>query len=124
MSLSFFTDQCVPREITERLKAANFAVVLLREALPIRSPDPQVIGEAQKRDAILLSLNGDFSDIIVYPPSAYGGIIAMQLHNHPETIPTLMQNLIVFLQANPDRDFYRGKLFIVEPHRIRIRETA
>jgi predicted nuclease of predicted toxin-antitoxin system len=121
MSLLFFSDQCVPREITERLKAAEFAVVVLRDVMPIRSPDPEVIAEAQRRDAILLSLNGDFSDIITYPPSAYGGIIAIQLHNHPETIPTLMTNLVTFLRANAERDFYRGRLFIVEPHRIRIR---
>jgi predicted nuclease of predicted toxin-antitoxin system len=121
MSLLFFSDQCVPREITEQLKAAEFSVVVLRDVMPIRSPDPEVIAEAQKRDAILVSLNGDFSDIIVYPPSAYGGIIAIQLHNHPETIPTLMANLVRFIRANKERDFYRGRLFIVEPHRIRIR---
>lgn len=121
MSLSFFSDQCVPREICDRLKDANFPVVVLRDVLPIRSPDSAVIAEAQKRNAILVSLNGDFSDILVYPPSAYGGIIAIQLNNHPETIPTLMQNLITFLRANPERDYYQGKLFVVEPHRIRIR---
>lgn len=121
MSLLFFSDQCVPREITDLFKAANYPVVLLREALPIQSPDPEVIAEAQRREAILVSLNGDFSDIITYPPASYGGIIAIQLHNHPEVIPLLMQNLIAFLRANPDREFYRGKLFIVEPHRIRIR---
>lgn len=122
MSLLFFSDQCVPREITDQLKAADFQVVQLREVLPIRSLDPEVIAAAQERDAILVSLNGDFADILVYPPSAYAGVIAIQLHNHPETIPTLMGNLLAYLKANPARDFYRGKLFIVEPHRIRIRE--
>ena len=121
MSLLFFSDHCVPREITDQLKSSGFLVVLLRDAMPVRSPDPEVISEAQKRDAILLSLNGDFSDIIVYPPAAYGGIFAIQLHNHPETIPILMQNLITFLKTNPDREFFRGKLLVVEPHRIRIR---
>lgn len=121
MSLSFFSDQCVPREITDELKSAGFAVTLLREVLPINSPDPAVIAAAQKREAILITLNGDFSDLITYPPAEYGGIIAIQLHNHPETIPSLMRNLIGYLQANPQREFFRGKLLIVEPHRIRIR---
>lgn len=121
MSLPFFSDQCVPREISERLRLAGHHVVLLRDVMSIRSPDGDVIVEAQKRDSILLSLNGDFSDIIVYPPAEYGGIIAIQLHNHPETIPGLMAHLMGFLTANPMRDYYRGKLFVVEPHRIRIR---
>ena len=42
--------------------------------------------------------------------------------NHPETIPSLMERLAVFLAANPDQTFYHRKLIIVEPHRIRIRE--
>ena len=48
--------------------------------------------------------------------------IAIQLKNHPETIPLLMQQLVAFLSAHPIQTFYRGKLFIVEPHRIRIRQ--
>ena len=121
MSLDFFSDQCVPAEISDLLRQ-NHRVTLLREVLPVRSIDPVVIAKAQELDAILLSLNGDFSDIVAYPPSAYGGIIAIQLHNHPEVIPSLMRYLVEFLASNPDRAFYRGKLFLVEPHRIRIRE--
>ena len=55
MSLRFFSDQCVPSEITASLKRGGHEVTLLREVLPIQM-------------------------------------------------------------------FYRGKLFVVEPHRIRIRE--
>jgi predicted nuclease of predicted toxin-antitoxin system len=122
MSLRFLTDQCVPREMTNLLSNAKFDVRLLRDVLPIRSLDPVVIQKAQELDAILFSLNGDFSDIVTYPPSQFGGIIAAQLHNHPEIIPSLMQRLVSFLTTNPDRNFYRGKLLIVEVHRIRIRE--
>jgi predicted nuclease of predicted toxin-antitoxin system len=122
MSLRFFSDQCVPREITDTLTNQGCAVVLLRDALPVRTPDPTVIAQAQQLDAILVSLNGDFADIVAYPPAAYGGIIAIQLHNHPETIPSLMGRLCAFLAENPNQAFYRGMLVIVEPHRIRIRE--
>ena len=120
MSLHFFSDQCVPSEITLLLKREHH-VTLLREVLPIRSLDPVVIAKAQELGAILLSLNGDFSDIVAYPPENFGGVIAIQLHNHPEVIPSLMQRLLDFCASNPEREFYRGKLLIVEPHRIRIR---
>jgi|SRR5436309_781062 len=122
MSLRFFSDQCVPTEITETLKRQAHEVTVLRDVLPIRSIDPVVIAKAQALGAILISLDGDFADIVDYPPSDYGGIIAIQLKNHPETIPLLMQQLVAFLSANPIQTFYRGKLFIVEPHRIRIRQ--
>ncbi|HMJ88896.1 MAG TPA: DUF5615 family PIN-like protein [Candidatus Acidoferrum sp.] len=121
MSLHFFSDQCVPSEIADILKQ-HHRVTLLREVLPIRSPDPTVIAKAQELGAVLLSLNGDFSDIVAYPPAAFGGIIAIQLHNHPEVIPSIMKRLLDFCSSNPEQEFFRGKLVIVEPHRIRIRQ--
>lgn len=121
MSLRFFSDQCVPLEIAEALRHAGHEVTLLRDVMPIRSPDSAVITKAQALGCLLLSLNGDFADIVTYPPSNYCGIVALQLHNHPEIIPQLMARLTAFLAANPDPQFYRGKLLIVEVHRIRIR---
>ena len=62
-----------------------------------------------------------FADITTYPPANYGGIVALQLHNHPEIISHLLANLGRFLERQIERQFFRGKLFIVEVHRIRIR---
>ena len=67
-------------------------------------------------------MNGDFADITTYPPGSYNGIVAIQLNNHPETIPYLMAGLTRFLSDHTDQKFYKGKLLIIEPHRIRIRE--
>ena len=94
----------------------------LREVLPIRSLDPVVIAKAQELGAVLVSLNGDFADIVAYPPGNYLGIVAIQLHNHPEIIPQLMERLVAFLGGHPDQEFYRGKLLLVESHRVRIRQ--
>jgi predicted nuclease of predicted toxin-antitoxin system len=60
MRLRVLCDQCVPAEIADRLRRADHEVTLLREVLPIRAPDPEVIGKAGELDAILVSLNGDF----------------------------------------------------------------
>lgn len=84
MSLRFLSDQYVPAEMTGILRRHGHHVSLLRDVLPIRSIDPIVFAKAQELTAILLTLNGDFSDIVTYPPAAYQGIIAVQLHNHPE----------------------------------------
>jgi predicted nuclease of predicted toxin-antitoxin system len=122
MSLRFFSDQCVPTEITASLTRQGHTVILLREVIPVNSRDPVVLAKAQELGAILLSLNSDFADITVYLPSNCGGIVAIQLNDHPETIPYLMAGLTRFLSDHPDQMFYRGKLLLVEPHRIRIRE--
>lgn len=121
MSLGFLADQCVPSSIEGSLRQKGHTVTRLRDVLPIRSPDERVIAKAVELDLVLLSLNGDFADIVTYPPARYCGIVAIQLHNHPETIPAVMRQLHGYLDAHTDQREYIGKLLIVEPHRIRIR---
>ena len=79
------------------------------------------MSQAQALDAVLVCLNGDFSDIVSFPPADYKGIIALQVRNHPEVFPRLIGRLAEYLSANPSQDHYTGKLFLVEAHRIRVR---
>jgi predicted nuclease of predicted toxin-antitoxin system len=120
MGLRFFVDHCVPASIIQSLRNANHDVLLLKEHLPTDSSDEEVILKAQQCHAVLVSLNGDFADIIRFPPANYKGIISVQLKNHPEVIPALLQRLQDYLSSNSDMSHYQGKLFIVEVHRIRI----
>lgn len=122
MSLRFFIDQCVPNSIAQILREAGHEVFVLGNYLPVESPDIKVIAKAQEFNSILVSLNGDFSDIVTYPPKEYQGIISIQLRNHPEIIPQLMTRLIEYLSLNNSSDHYQGKLLLVEVYRIRIRE--
>ena len=55
----------------------------------MESPDENVIAKAQEIDAILLSMNGDFADIVTYPPKDYTGIVALQIRNDPEVLELL-----------------------------------
>jgi predicted nuclease of predicted toxin-antitoxin system len=122
VSLKFFIDQCVPASIGQFLREAGHNVLILKDYLPIESPDEIVIAKAQELTAILVSLNGDFADIVAYPPANYGGIVSIQLRNHPEIIPLLMQRLLDYISSHGDTEYYQGKLLIVEVNRIRIRE--
>jgi predicted nuclease of predicted toxin-antitoxin system len=122
MGCRFFADHCVSNAIMLTLREGGHEVVRLREQLPVESPDAIVIAKAQQLDAILLSLNGDFADIVAYPPADYQGIIALQVRNHPEIIPQLMKRLQDYLSSHADGEYYRGKLLVVEVHRIRVRQ--
>ncbi len=119
--MRFFADHCVPRSVDVALEEGGHEVVQLRDELPTDASDSVVIETAQRLDALLLSLNGDFADIVRYPPSEFGGIIALQVRNRPEAIPRIMSRLNKYVAAHPDRDHYRGTLFLVEAHRIRVR---
>lgn len=121
MSLRFFADHCVPMSVIRTLREAGHEVLRLTDYNPADSPDKLVISKAQQLNAILISLNGDFADIVTYPPAGYKGILALQVRNHPETIPQLLERLKAYLSAHDDMESYSGKLLIVEPHRIRSR---
>ena len=119
--IKLFAYHCVSNYIINYLKELGFEVYRLREHIPTDSPDQIVISKAQEFDSILISLNGDFADIITYPPANYKGIIALQLKNHPEVIPYVMKMLGDYLQKNPNMGQYKGKLFLVNSRRIRIK---
>lgn len=123
MRFRFFIDQCVPHEVVLALRSHEHETLLLRDHLPIRSPDHVVLAKAQELNCALLSLDGDFADIVSYPPAGSAGIVAIQIHNHPEIISQILASFVRFLATQSGEHFLRGKLFIVEAHRIRVRQS-
>ena len=65
MALRFLANHRISNSIVQTLPEANHEVLCLRGVLPAESSNAAVIAKAQ---AILLSLNGDFADIVSYPP--------------------------------------------------------
>jgi|SRR5579864_4260227 len=122
MALRFLADHCIANTIVRALRDAAYEVVRLKDVLPVESPDALVIAKAQEIDAILLSMNGDFADIVTYPPKKYRGIVALQMRNHAEILDHLMVRLVAYLKVRPTMEHYRGKLLVVEVNRIRVRE--
>lgn len=122
MALRFLADHCISNTIVQSLRDASHDVVRLRDVLPVESADAVVLAKAQELHAILLSLNGDFADIVTFPPRNYKGIIALQMRNHPEVLDHLLGRLKGYFRVQPTMEHYHGKLLIVEVSRIRIRE--
>ena len=122
MPLRFFADHCISNQVINALLAAGHEVLRLKEYMPAESPDRAVIAKAQDLGAILLSLNGDFVDIVAYPPGQFGGIVALQIRDHPEITPAILDRLVLYIAAHPHQQDYRRKLLLVETHRLRVRE--
>ncbi len=122
MALRFFADHCISNLIIHSLTQAGHQVLRLKDHLAVESPDSIVIAKAQQLDAILLSLNGDFADIVAYPPARFKGIVALQILNHPEVTSHLIDRLNRYLQLHPAMDHYQGMLIVVEAGRIRVRQ--
>ena len=121
MGLRFFADHCVATSVIDALIATGNEVLRLREHLAIDSLDPAVIGKAQQLSCLLLSLDGDFADIVKFPPKDYRGIISLQVRNHPEVLPQIVARLTAYVDAHPEMSHNHGKLFLFEAHRVRVR---
>lgn len=106
----------------QALRDAGHEVFRLQEHLPVESEDSDVIAKAQDLGAVLLSLNGDFADIVAYPPSKFQGIVAIAMRNRPSLTVALMKRFLSYLELHPSAGYLRGKLIWVEPDRIRVRE--
>ena len=119
--MKFFADHCVSNTIIQTLQDAGHDVHRVTDFLPTESEDSLVIGKAQELGAILLSLNGDFADIVAFPPSSFRGIVAFQMRNQPGLAKVLMERFLSYLELYSSADHYRGKLIWVEPGRIRVR---
>ena len=122
MSLRFFADHCISNTIIQVLREAGHEVLRLKDHMPPDSNDHDVIAKAGELDCLLISLDGDFADIIAYPPSRYKGMIALQVKNRPEKIPMIIQRLKEYVSSNPESVHYQGKLFLIDAHRIRVRK--
>ena len=90
MALRFLADHCVGNLVIQSLRNAGHEVIRLRDVIRPETSDLIVIAKTQELEAILLSLNGDFADIVTYPPKEYRGIVALQIRNHPEALPHVM----------------------------------
>ena len=120
--MKFFADHCVQERICEGLEKAGHEVQRLKNHLIQDAKDPEVLGKAQELGAVLISVNGDFSQIVEYPPSQYGGIISLRERNQPNSVEPILEQLFKFLDGKNQQDIV-GRLVIVETFGFRQRTT-
>lgn len=112
-------DSCVPRRYLRLLREWGYDAALTTAHIPADAPDPGVIALAGELDAVLLTIDLDFANILDYPPAVYGGIVVVRYRVQDEseldqTLKTALEDLY--------RDGLRGVLVIIAAGRYRIRK--
>lgn len=77
--MKFLADQCVWGKTIRLLQDNSFPVTTLKEIGQQIASDEEVLKIAKEEDAILITNDLDFSNIVTYPPSKYEGIIVLRL---------------------------------------------
>jgi len=118
--MQFKLDENLPQEARNVLTAAGHDAVTVLDQRLGGKPDNVVASVCNDEDRILITLDTDFSNIIRYPPAIHPGIIVIRVEDQSKfNVLSLFDAILASLKKeSPAR-----KLWIVEPHRIRVRGT-
>lgn len=116
--MKILTDECVYRVTSDLLRRAGHDITTAQDAFLSGKPDDQVLADASNRKAILLTNDMHFSNILVFPPAEYQGIIVLKIRpRNQEKVHALLLSL---LKSTPQSKI-QGALIIVDQNKYRMR---
>jgi predicted nuclease of predicted toxin-antitoxin system len=84
-------------------------------------PDGRLFEICSREGRCLVTLDIDFGDVTRFPPDRSAGVVVLRLPKNP-TLPVLESLIDTFLRTLGDRPL-AGRLWMVEPGRIRVHQT-
>jgi predicted nuclease of predicted toxin-antitoxin system len=84
-------------------------------------PDRRLFEVCGRESRCLVTLDIDFADVTRFPPTQGAGVVVLRLPRNP-TLPMLESLVSALLHALGDRPL-AGRLWMVEPGRIRVHQT-
>lgn len=116
--MKFKIDQNLPIEAADLLAAAGHDAMTVYEQSLSGAPDDRIVDVCKLEERILITADLDLSDIRRYPPSQTPGYMVLRLpRQSKQALLDLLAKAIPMLAARP----IDGRLWIVEPDRLRIR---
>jgi predicted nuclease of predicted toxin-antitoxin system len=114
----FKIDENLPEEAAEVLRASGHDADTVAEEDLSGTSDVELSLRIRQENRALVTLDLDFSNIQAYPPTEYDGIIVIRARSQDKhSLLSLVRKFIPLLTS----ERLQGKLWIVEPDRIRIR---
>jgi predicted nuclease of predicted toxin-antitoxin system len=116
--MKFKVDENMPSEVAALLASAGHDALTVPDQQLGGRPDPDVAAVCRQEDRAAVTLDLDFSDIRVYPPADYPGIIVLRLARlDKRRVMHAVEGLLPLLE----QESLVGKLWIVDETTVRIR---
>jgi len=116
--MNLLADESVDQPIVERLRSEEFSVISIAELNP-GIPDDSVLDQANDADALLLTADKDFGELVFRQGRIHNGVVLVRLFG-----------LSVNEKANTVAGVFRdhtaelpGAFTVVSPGMVRIRRT-
>ncbi|MBI3293055.1 MAG: DUF5615 family PIN-like protein [Elusimicrobia bacterium] len=117
--MQFLVDENVAHSTVQFLRLLGHDVLDVKEEHWFGLPDDKLVRIARREQRIILTLDKDFGNILVFPPKQAVGVLLIDLRNpHPTAVNSLLKS---FLKGKNDA-FFRHKLFLLNEWQVRIRE--
>ena len=112
-------DENLPVEAADLLREAGHDAATVLEQSMGGAADPHVAATCRREGRALVTLDTDFADIRTYPPEECSGLLVLRLRRQskPYVLDALRRVLPLM-----DAEAIRGRLWIVEEERVRVRE--
>jgi predicted nuclease of predicted toxin-antitoxin system len=118
--MRFLIDADLPRETASLLASYGHVGIDIRDIGMRRADDSEVAAYALKNGLCLVTGDWGFSDIRIYPPERYSGIVVIGLPAH-STGKLMLSILRSLLDAAELVAMLPGRLAIIEKNRLRLR---
>lgn len=115
----FLIDEDLPRSTARALRAAGRDAVDVRDVGLRGHADEEVFDYAQKRNAILISGDKGFGNVLRFPPGTHHGIVVLRLPN--ELPVNELNHMLLTALDHLTEENLQGLLIIVERDRIRVK---
>jgi predicted nuclease of predicted toxin-antitoxin system len=116
----FKVDENLPREVVDILHNAGHDATSVLDQLLGGKPDSVLMQVCADELRAFITEDLDFADLRRFPPTVYCGIVVFRLHR--PSLRAAMEATEMLLRQF-DVEELIGKLIIVEPDRLRIRES-
>jgi predicted nuclease of predicted toxin-antitoxin system len=95
--MKLFADECIYQNTVDLLRKSGFEVITVQEAGLAGYSNGDVLTYAVSNGCVFLTRDKDFSDIRVYPPTSFMGIIVIKIS--PENQEAVHATLCEFLSG-------------------------
>lgn len=116
--MRLYADECVYAKTVRLLRDRLHDVLTVSDEALQQEDDDILLLRAQQQKRVFLTRDKDFSNILLYPPTAYRGIIVLRMKVYDESLVHAL--LLNFLNAKTEPDLM-GKLVIVSKDKVRVR---
>jgi predicted nuclease of predicted toxin-antitoxin system len=119
--MRFKVDESLHVEVADLLRGQDHDTVTVFDQGLRGRGDHDIADMCRSENRVLLSLDLDFSNILMFPPENYPGLIVLRLRSRGRAA---VRRIVTRVTDHLNKEPLAGRLWIVDEHRIRIHRVG